>query len=352
MIYRLFVFIKTLNILVNLTYLRRKEMPAMPSGVPPESPAEPRINKLILDDFEEYLKSGYDKENHYNRLLKGLAFTEKGKKRLRWFKKYKGFYILGVSDLTFQESESVVFITSADIIRAFCSDHVAKIEYAALINTVIYESMEESIKVYRQQDSGGGRLIICYGKAGPDASYRQIALNPLHIGSQLEELKCVSFRCEADEGITPLNKHFRILADRPYAAEVNGIAEPMEVVYRGRILISSPSGEGETGIPFAMPVRTEAYLSGGDSENGPLYTHILFKDKVFDEVIDHLKRFFIENSCLFGLFRIRLAKKDGEVKAVVHQADTDEPDKRIAFIAETVSHDFAVPLGLRLETEE
>jgi hypothetical protein len=351
MIYRLFVFIKTPNILVNLIYLRRKKMSAMPAGVPPEFPAEPRINKLILDDFEEYLKSGYDKKNHYNKLLNGLVFTEKGKKRLRWFKKYKDFYILGVSDLVFQESESVVFVASENIARAFCSDYIAEIEHAILIRSMIYESVEESIKVYRQQDSNGGQLVVCYGEAGPDVSYRQVTINPLHIGSQFEELKCVSFRCEADEGITPFNKHFKIQADRPYVAEVNGIAEPVEVVFCGRILISNPSGEDGTGIPFTIPVHTEAYLSGEDGGN-PLYTHILFKDKVFDEVIDYLKRFFIENSYLFNLFRIRLAKKDGEVKAVIHQTDTDEPDKQINFIPDMVSHDFAIPFGLRFETEE
>jgi hypothetical protein len=324
------------------------------------------IKKLILDDFENYLINGKkcskaeedSSSFSMSKLFSKLIF-DKSNRILKWYKKYRSFFILGIYDVEDPYLEKLIFILNSEIITAYKSISPRDIRYSVIANV---DPINELNPLVLLRDHNKKNKYYLNYKSRKISRVVEIEIDSesdyLYISNIFDTEETTPTILENVQ--QPHDVFFRNLTvetEKDFVSVLNDIPEPMEVIWTGLLEYPDLGGfvdaDGATiTTELNIPIMTEVkslYEHDG-------YLHIITREKALSDVKKYIKT-LNDNNDLSQRFRIVSSNYYKNTLPVMIILNTNLYQLRdpmillcdsISFTPVRVSHPFAVDFGLHI----
>jgi hypothetical protein len=325
------------------------------------------IVKLMLNDFENYLKNGLPIQDNEKNPLFISKFLEKiifdgSSKILKWYKNCSSFYILGLFNLSHPDEENIIIITNDAIINAY-KGNIKEIVFSE-IKRIDIPTHNHPIIISQEPNPRCNNIYFLEYRCNNTPKVVEIdARSLVHVSNSFNRLSFPTVTIPNQEG--PLNLYFKnvsILTGTDFVATLDESETPIEVTWTGifKFPILEVINYGTIKeIELNISIFTEVKSIGSDDGK---YLHFISTENALKSVKKYLTDIFENNEMLKDNFYISflnstdnkksldivLAAKLKTLYSTYAHNDYNELNESVEFTPITVSHPFAVELGLRL----
>jgi hypothetical protein len=316
-----------------------------------------QINNLILKDFENYLEHGMPKaekgteDDSYTCKLFNKLVYDGSARILKWYKKFPNFYILGRYDLYEPQYEKIALILNDNIIDAYktnCEDNLK----CSCITPVDPHDEYRPINIMQHPDIKNRYILQYYHDNMPKIIEINVHDNGLYVSEEYDKIVADIKELYA---AGPENKYFKyiqVITDTNSVAMMHESLEPLEIIWSGKLKFKTDLFNNYE-IDINIPVYTEVYnLYQNDTK-----MHVITRKKALSDVAKYLNTLSLDETFLsfFTTFIINFDERNDAMKVMLLIKELYKPAsvfsaimESIEFIPVTVSHPFAVDLGLHI----
>jgi hypothetical protein len=334
-----------------------------------------RLTDIILESFENDLFTGVAKEedetedNHYNPIIKDIAFDEDGERIARWFRRYDKFYLVCTKDKHDINYDILYIIAIRDILRS----HYKKIDLQYekiphIIKTSLPINLDGTVTLLEDPEYKNA-FVLRYPVFNCGVSTdkyivrtRNVVLDEKGNLSQLSRAmyeECRPLKVEYAHYYIHYSRKFVIYCSNHTVGTLNNSSVPLDITFVGKLKIYNPipvtGGDDvsydkeEIDVLIPMKSRTVKNVSSID------YFHLLDRETLYNAAVYYIKELFSQHELLKQYYRVTIEKKTLFEKEVVEATVDLIPSYSIPqaldieFVQDTVTQPFAAELGVSVQ---